>query len=132
MIPVAHTSHASTIEVLPDGSLAAAWFSGEHEEASDLAIVFSVLKGESGQNRKLFQSETGMRTKTQFYSMISYIKLCICTTPKQKPKAEKARQQSGTSKAAILEKRGQNRLYGIRNQVAFQGTESYRIRSMAA
>ena len=45
MIPVAHTSHASTIEILPDGSLAAAWFSGEHEEASDLAIVFSVLNG---------------------------------------------------------------------------------------
>ena len=44
MILWPHTSHASTIEVLPDGSLAAAWFSGEHEEASDLAIVFSVLK----------------------------------------------------------------------------------------
>ena len=45
MIPVAKSSHASTIEILPDGSLAAAWFSGEHEEASDLAIVFSVLNG---------------------------------------------------------------------------------------
>jgi hypothetical protein len=36
-------NHASTLEVLPDGSLVAAWFSGEKEEASGCAIVFAKL-----------------------------------------------------------------------------------------
>ena len=47
MIPPYKDSHASTIELLPDGRLAAAWFSGEKEEASGCAIVFSRLNGTS-------------------------------------------------------------------------------------
>ena len=41
MIPPYASNHASTIEQLPDGTLAAAWFSGEHEEAPGCAIVFA-------------------------------------------------------------------------------------------
>ena len=44
MIPPYMQSHASTLEILPDGSLASAWFSGEKEEASGCAIVFSTLR----------------------------------------------------------------------------------------
>lgn len=33
--------HASTIEMLPDGALTAAWFAGSHEKAPDCAIWFS-------------------------------------------------------------------------------------------
>lgn len=47
MIPPYASNHASTIEVLPDGRLAAAWFSGKAEEASGCAIVFSRLNGTS-------------------------------------------------------------------------------------
>lgn len=47
MIPPDKVSHASTIELLPDGQLAAAWFAGEKEEASGCAIVFSRLNGTS-------------------------------------------------------------------------------------
>ena len=43
MIPPYKSNHASTIEVLPDGTLAAAWFSGAKEEASGCAIVFARL-----------------------------------------------------------------------------------------
>lgn len=43
MIPPYKSNHASTLEVLPDGTLAAAWFSGEEEEASGCAIVFATL-----------------------------------------------------------------------------------------
>lgn len=32
------SSHASTVAVLPDGDLLAAWFAGQHEKASDVAI----------------------------------------------------------------------------------------------
>jgi predicted neuraminidase len=44
MIPPYKSNHASTIEVLPDGTLAAAWFSGAKEEAPGCAIVFARLK----------------------------------------------------------------------------------------
>ena len=90
MIAVAHTSHASTIEILPDGSLAAAWFSGEHEEASDLAIVFSVLNGGKWSKPQIISERDGYANQTQFYSMISYTKLFTCTIHKQKLKVEKA------------------------------------------
>merc|ERR1719174_503714 len=43
MIPPYKSNHASTLEVLDDGTLVAAWFSGEHEEASGCAIVFAKL-----------------------------------------------------------------------------------------
>lgn len=43
MIPPYKSNHASTIEALPDGTLVGAWFSGEKEEASGCAIVFSSL-----------------------------------------------------------------------------------------
>eukprot|EP00039_Didymoeca_costata_P000947 m.48256 g.48256 ORF g.48256 m.48256 type:complete len:373 (-) comp10560_c1_seq2:94-1212(-) len=43
MIPPYLSNHASTLEKLPDGTLVAAWFSGEKEEASGCAIVFSRL-----------------------------------------------------------------------------------------
>lgn len=49
MIPPYASNHASTIEVLPDGTLTAAWFSGAHEEAPGCAIVFArLLPGSSG------------------------------------------------------------------------------------
>lgn len=37
--------HASTVEVLPDGTPAAAWFAGSHEKAADAAIWFSRRTG---------------------------------------------------------------------------------------
>lgn len=43
MDPPYASNHASTLEVLPDGTLAAAWFSGEHEEAPGCAIVVATL-----------------------------------------------------------------------------------------
>jgi len=43
MVPAGKDNHAATIEALPDGSLVAAWFAGDHEEASGLAIVVSRL-----------------------------------------------------------------------------------------
>ena len=43
MIPPYAESHASTLETLPDGRLAAAWFSGKKEEAPGCAIVFATL-----------------------------------------------------------------------------------------
>eukprot|EP00040_Diaphanoeca_grandis_P016409 m.3656 g.3656 ORF g.3656 m.3656 type:complete len:468 (-) comp2577_c0_seq1:87-1490(-) len=43
MIPPYKSNHAATIEVLPDGTLAGAWFSGEYEEAPGCAIVFARL-----------------------------------------------------------------------------------------
>jgi predicted neuraminidase len=43
LIPPYKSNHASTIEVLPDGTLAAAWFSGAAEEADLCAIVFATL-----------------------------------------------------------------------------------------
>jgi predicted neuraminidase len=43
LIPPFKSNHASTIEVLPDGTLCVAWFSGAHEEADKCAIVFAVL-----------------------------------------------------------------------------------------
>eukprot|EP00041_Stephanoeca_diplocostata_P012749 m.214204 g.214204 ORF g.214204 m.214204 type:complete len:460 (-) comp19071_c0_seq4:1807-3186(-) len=49
MIPPNKSNHASTIEVLPDGTLAAAWFSGEEEEANRCAIVFASLPAGSAQ-----------------------------------------------------------------------------------
>lgn len=49
MIPPYETNHASTIEQLPDGTLLAAWFSGRHEEANRLAIVFARLPAGSKQ-----------------------------------------------------------------------------------
>ena len=135
MIPVAHTSHASTIEVLPDGSLAAAWFSGEHEEASGLrrlAIVFSVLKGGEWSKPQTISERDGYANQNP---VLFYDKLHKTLHLYH----SQAKAQSGESKATIwhvessdLGKRGQNRLYGIHNQVAFQGTESYRIRLMTA
>ena len=48
MVPAGNDNHAATIEQLPDGSLASAWFAGEVEEASGCAIVVSLLaKGSS-------------------------------------------------------------------------------------
>jgi predicted neuraminidase len=41
--PGGKDNHAATIEQLPDGSLVGAWFSGDHEEASNLAIAVSRL-----------------------------------------------------------------------------------------
>jgi len=49
MIPPYQSNHASTIEALPDGSLAAAWFSGVKEEAPGCAIVFAKLPAGSDQ-----------------------------------------------------------------------------------
>ena len=49
MIPPYKSNHASTIEALPDGSLAAAWFSGVKEEAPGCAIVFAKLPAGSDQ-----------------------------------------------------------------------------------
>ena len=49
MIPPYKSNHASTIEVLPDGTLAAAWFSGVAEEANLCSIVFSTMTPGSGQ-----------------------------------------------------------------------------------
>ncbi len=43
MIPPYASNHASTLEVLPDGTLAAAWFSGVAEEAPGCAIVVATL-----------------------------------------------------------------------------------------
>ena len=43
LIPPYKSNHASTIEVLPDGTLAVAWFSGAKEEADLCAIVFATL-----------------------------------------------------------------------------------------
>lgn len=43
LIPPFKSNHASTIEILPDGTLTAAWFSGEAEEADGCAIVFASL-----------------------------------------------------------------------------------------
>jgi predicted neuraminidase len=43
MIPVSNDNHAATLEQLPDGSLVAAWFGGESEEASNVAIAVSRL-----------------------------------------------------------------------------------------
>lgn len=37
--------HASTVCVLPEGKVGAAWFGGEHEKAEDVAIWFSVRNG---------------------------------------------------------------------------------------
>ena len=33
--------HASTLEILPDGTITAAWFAGKHEKNPDVAIWFS-------------------------------------------------------------------------------------------
>lgn len=43
MVPPYLSNHAVTLEQLPGGTLAAAWFSGVHEEAPGCAIVFSTL-----------------------------------------------------------------------------------------
>ena len=37
--------HASTVEVLPDGTPVAAWFGGRHEKSPDVAIWFSRRMG---------------------------------------------------------------------------------------
>jgi len=37
-------NHAATLAQLPDGTLVSAWFSGDHEEASNLAIAVSRLE----------------------------------------------------------------------------------------
>jgi predicted neuraminidase len=52
MIPPYKSNHASTIEQLPDGTLAVAWFSGEKEEADGCAIVFATLPAGSKQFTK--------------------------------------------------------------------------------
>lgn len=52
MIPPYKSNHASTIEVLPDGTIAVAWFSGAKEEASGCAIVFATLPAGSSQFTK--------------------------------------------------------------------------------
>lgn len=50
--------HASTICVLPDGNLGAAWFGGEHEKAPDVAIWFSRREaGEWSKPRKVADQE---------------------------------------------------------------------------
>jgi predicted neuraminidase len=43
MVPPYASNHASTLEVLPDGTLALAWFSGAAEEAPGCAIVVATL-----------------------------------------------------------------------------------------
>ncbi len=46
--------HASTVCVLPDKNLGAAWFGGEHEKAPDVAIWFSRrVAGEWSEPRKV-------------------------------------------------------------------------------
>lgn len=48
MVPAGHDNHAASLEQLPDGSLVAAWFAGDHEEAPNCAIAVSRLaKGSS-------------------------------------------------------------------------------------
>ena len=47
LTPPFKSNHASTLEQLPDGSLALAWFSGEAEEADRCSIVFSTLSKDS-------------------------------------------------------------------------------------
>lgn len=42
-IPGYPSCHASTIAELPNGTLVASWYAGEHEKASDVAIFFSSL-----------------------------------------------------------------------------------------
>ena len=49
MVPAGTDNHASTIESLPDGSLVAAWFAGDHEEAPNCAIAVSRLSKNSTQ-----------------------------------------------------------------------------------
>jgi predicted neuraminidase len=52
LIPPYKQNHASTIEQLPDGTIAVAWFSGEKEEADGCAIVFATLSAGSKQFTK--------------------------------------------------------------------------------
>ena len=59
MIPPYMQSHASTLEILPDGSLASAWFSGEREEASGCAIVFSTLRNGAWSSAKTLSKRMG-------------------------------------------------------------------------
>lgn len=50
--------HASTIEMLPDGTLTAAWFAGSHEKAPDCSIWFSRREnGEWTIPRKIAQGD---------------------------------------------------------------------------
>lgn len=50
--------HASTVCVLPDGNVGAAWFGGEHEKAPDVAIWFARREGgEWEESRKVADAE---------------------------------------------------------------------------
>lgn len=54
-------NHAATIEMLPDGSLLSAWFSGPHEE--EAAIVFSRLpKGSTAWTKSTIVSQEDKKT----------------------------------------------------------------------
>ena len=75
MIPPGAANHASFLELLPDGELAMAWFSGTSEGANNCSIVMASLPpagdqwsnaslvsrrpGYSNQNPVLFLDTTG-------------------------------------------------------------------------
>ena len=94
MIPPYKDSHASTIELLPDGRLAAAWFSGEKEEASGCAIVFSRLNGTSWSKAATLSKRDGYSNQNPvlFYDTV-HKKLHLFHS--------QAKAESGESKAAI-------------------------------
>lgn len=51
-LPIAgHSAHAATLTELPDGRLAAAWFTGSREGADDVRIVLSVRQDEDEEHR---------------------------------------------------------------------------------
>ena len=49
MIPPFKTNHASFLELLPNGDMLLAWFSGEKEGKNDVSIVISRLKNGTDQ-----------------------------------------------------------------------------------
>ena len=94
MIPPYMQSHASTLEILPDGSLASAWFSGEREEASGCAIVFSTLRNGAWSSAKTLSKRMGYSNQNPvlFYSEIHSILHLFHS---------QAKAESGESKATI-------------------------------
>lgn len=49
MVPYSSDNHAASLELLPDGSLIAAWFGGPHEKSSGTSIVVSRLSSGTSQ-----------------------------------------------------------------------------------
>jgi len=52
--------HASTIEHLPNGDIVAAWFAGQHEKSSDVAIWLSVRKNGEWDKPRIVASGNGV------------------------------------------------------------------------